>query len=72
MDLNVTELFKYIIDTYGIVGFALMFWVWHGWQMQKRIDKLQSSCNKMFGIMLGMADKRYREEQRNNGRSLDD
>ena len=70
VDFNVTELIKYIIETYGVTGFALLFWVWHGWQMEKKVDNLQASCNKMFGIMLALADKRSREKsERDNGGS---
>jgi len=70
VDFNVTEIIKYIIETYGGIGFALLFWIWHGWQMQKKIDTLQTSCNKMFGIMLAIADKHSREKvNRNNGGS---
>jgi len=73
MNVDVTELIKYVIETYGMIGFALAFWVWHGWQMEKKVDKLQSSCNKMFGIMLALADKRSREKaNRNDGGSFDD
>jgi len=73
MELNVTELIKWVIENYGVTGFALMFWVWHGWQMQRKIEKLQGSCNKMFGIMLALADKRSREKsKRDNGGSFDD
>ena len=72
MTVDVLEIIKFVVERYGLAGFALVFWLWHGWQLQKKIDHLQSSCNKMFGIMLALADKRSRKDASDNGGSLDD
>ena len=62
MNIDALEIVKFIVENYGLAGFALLFWVWHGWQQQKKLDRLQSSCNKMFGIVLAIADKRTRDD----------
>lgn len=61
MNVDVLELLKFVVDNYGLAGFALLFWVWQGWQLQKKVDHLQNTINKMFGIMLALADKRARD-----------
>ena len=67
MQVDVLEIIKFVVDNYGLAGFALLFWVWQGWQLQKKIDTLQGSVNKMFGIMLAIADKRSRKESQDDG-----
>ena len=67
MQVDVLEIIKFVVDNYGLAGFALLFWVWQGWQLQKKIDTLQGSVNKMFGIMLALADKRSRKESQDDG-----
>lgn len=62
VDFNVTEVIKFVVENYGLAGFALMFWMWHGHQMQKKIDLLSVNCSKMYGIMLSISDSRYRNE----------
>jgi len=72
MELNMTELIKYTIENYGVIGFALLFWIYQGREMTKKMDRLQGSCNKMFGIMLALSDKRSRETNSDSGGLLDD
>ncbi len=61
MSFDVVEIVKFIVENYGLAGFVLLFWSWNGWQLQKKIDTLQNSSNKMFGIMLALSDQRSRE-----------
>ena len=72
MHIDFTEILQLIIDKYGLAGLAITFWVWTGFNIQKKIDRLTNLNNKMFGVMLSLVDKRSRETLKSSGGILDD
>ena len=69
---QIIDVLKFVIENYGLAGFALLFWLWHGWQVEKKLDKMSAQCNRMFGIMLAISDQKIRDDTQLNRGSFDD
>lgn len=66
MTFNLTELILQVIEQYGAAGFAMGFGIYYIFILQKKLDKLTETTNKMFGAVSAFANK-YFEEKRGPG-----
>lgn len=62
MDINLTDLFKVIVDHYGAMGIVFAFILYYLRELGGKLDRLINLNNKTFGVMLALVDKRTRQD----------
>ena len=61
IDINMMDIVMTVVREYGVTGFAVLALFYYVKSTQTKIDKLIEINNRVFGVMLSLADRRERD-----------
>ena len=64
VDISLVDIVMTIVREYGVTGFAVFALFYYVKSTQAKLDKLIEINNRVFGVMLSLADRREREREK--------